>query len=73
MRAMPDEVAITRVSERHACLQVDGVVKKDGRWVKASFTVHKPDVLQMTNEEFRAFALRNLPHVTADIRWETHV
>jgi hypothetical protein len=66
---MAEEVVLTGCKERHACLYVDGVVRKDGRWLKAAFTVHKSDIEQMSRAEFEAFALRNLPHYTEDIDW----
>ena len=60
---------VTRVYERHACWYVEGRVLKDGGWLDAKFTVHKPDVDHMTRPEFEDFCLRNLPLVTEDKRW----
>lgn len=74
MTAMADDVQITRVYERHACWYVEGVVKTPTRgWRKASFVVHKPDVVRMSRQDFEAFAKRQLPHVTEDERYEAAV
>jgi hypothetical protein len=65
-----DDVQITRVYERHACWTVEGVVRTARGWRKASFVVHKPDVVAMSRQDFEAFAKRQLPHVTEDDRYE---
>jgi hypothetical protein len=66
---MADEAYVTRIFERGACYVVEGRVLRQGAWLNASFTVHKPDVFHMTRDEFHAFALRQLPHVTEEKRW----
>jgi len=63
------EVAITGVQERHACLYVNGVVKTELGWQKASFVVSKADIVQMDREQFEAFAKRNLPDMIEGKYW----
>ena len=67
---MEPEAVVTRVFERHACLYVEGRVLTSKGWLKASFTVSKPDVASMNRETFHAFALRQLPAVTEDKQWD---
>ena len=70
---MQDEVVVTRVYERGACYFVEGRVRRDGAWLKAAFTVHKPDVFHLTRDEFYEFSKRQLPQVTEDLHWEVPV
>jgi hypothetical protein len=65
-----DDVRITRVDKRGECYIVDGVVRTEQGWRKASFTVLARDVQSMNRQQFEAFAERQLPHVHEDVRWE---
>ena len=64
---------MTRVSERHGCLYVEGVVPTPRGWKKASFVVSKADISHMSRQEFEAFAVRNLPEVTEEKSWQEHL
>lgn len=61
---------MTRAYKRGACWYVEGVVFRNGAWMKAAFTAHAPDVEHMNPAEFREFAERTLPSVTEDRPWE---
>lgn len=63
------EAIVTRVYERGPCVYVEGKVIKKGTALNAAFTVHKPDILHMSRDEFHAFAKRRLPEVTEDLRY----
>lgn len=67
---MNEEVAITRVFERHACIYVEGVVQSGRVWLKAAFTVPKSEIIHMNRDAFEVFAKRQLPTVTEDKPWE---
>mgnify|MGYP001599711162 CR=1 FL=1 len=56
-----------------AATVAEGKVCRKGEWLHSSFVVHAPDVEHMTRAEFEAFALRNLPGVTEDTRYEMTV
>src|SRR5262245_45041074 len=66
------ETHITEISERWGCLRVQGVVKKDGAWVKADVQVSKEGILHMSKQEFERFILRRLPEFTVDQDWRAH-
>ena len=65
------DVAISRVFERFQCFFVEGHVRVPGKgWLKAAFTVSKPDVIHMDRDTFMAYCKRQLPSVTEDRPWE---
>jgi len=69
LRRGDPEAHVTRVYERGACVYVEGKVLKQVTWLNASFTVHKPDILHMTRDQFYGFATRRLPEVTEDVHY----
>jgi hypothetical protein len=70
MPLMAENAVVTRVYERFGCLFVEGVVETPRGNLKAAFTVPKSEVEMMNRDAFHAFAKRQLPHVTEDIRWD---
>lgn len=70
VRAPQEPAVMTRAYKRGACWYVEGVVQRNGTWLKAAFTAYAPDIEHMSPEKFREFAERTLPSVTEDKSWE---
>jgi hypothetical protein len=68
-QVLVEPVQITRVDKRGECYHVEGVVKRRGNWLKASFTAHASDVEHMNRTAFESFCSRQLPHMTEDVDW----
>lgn len=67
------ESVIVRIYERYGCWYIEGRVLKRGHWLDAKFTVPKEQADGKTRDEFRAWCLRQLPHVTEDQTYEVAV